>query len=218
MRFTLPSLALLVAATAVAADNVVTLTVPGSNDSEDSGISGFSSIRFNIAGINASTTSFVPNCPANPTATTTASTSIATDDLIDGLRNCDLTLASGPNTFYMVYKTETLERYDMGDKNATRYVTWTTTSGTSTIGTSVESSVFPITSVAFTITATAASVTPSASASASAKAGVSGSANATSTSASASASHTENAAMGLPTGHSLFAAGGAAMALALAIA
>ncbi|KAK6832552.1 hypothetical protein RU639_003880 [Aspergillus parasiticus] len=217
MRFTLSSLALLVAATAVAADNVVTLTVPGSNDSEDSGMSGFSSIRFKVAGINGSTTSFVPNCPADATATTTASTSIATGDLIDGLRNCDLTLASGPNTFYMVYKTETLERYDMGDKNATRYVTWTTENNTSIVATSVESSVFPITSVAFTITATAASVTPSASASASAKAGVSGSANATSTSASASASHTENAAMSLPTGHALFAAGGAAMALAVAI-
>ncbi|KAE8327585.1 ankyrin repeat-containing domain protein [Aspergillus sergii] len=167
---------------------------------------------------NGSTTSFVPNCPADATATTTASTSIATDDVIDGLRNCDLTIASGPNTLYLVYKTETLERYDMGDKNATRYVTWTTENNTSIVSTSVESSVVPITSVAFTITATAASVTPSASASASAKAGVSGSANATSTSASASASHTENAAMGLPTGHSLFAAGGAAMALALAIA
>ncbi|KAE8311920.1 ankyrin repeat-containing domain protein [Aspergillus transmontanensis] len=166
---------------------------------------------------NGSTTSFVPNCPADATATTTASTSIATGDLIDGLRNCDLTLASGPNTFYMVYKTETLERYDMGDKNATRYVTWTTENNTSIVATSVESSVFPITSVAFTITATAASVTPSASASASVKAGVSGFANATSTSASASASHTENAAMGLPRGHALFAAGGAAMALAVAV-
>lgn len=51
MRFTLSSLALLVAATAVAADNVVTLAVPGSNDSEDNGMSVLSSLRFKIAGI-----------------------------------------------------------------------------------------------------------------------------------------------------------------------
>ncbi|KAB8279138.1 ankyrin repeat-containing domain protein [Aspergillus minisclerotigenes] len=167
---------------------------------------------------NGATTSFLPNCTASATATTTASTSTATGGFSNGLVNCEMTIVSGPKTFYVAYEGETVERFDMDDKSATGYVTWTTTSGTSTIGTSVESSVVPVTSAAFTITGTAASVTPSASASASAKASVSGSANATSTSASASASHTENAAMGLPTGHSLFAAGGAAMALALAIA
>ncbi|QMW40849.1 hypothetical protein G4B11_004129 [Aspergillus flavus] len=217
MRFTLSSLALLVAATAVAADNVITLAVPGSNDSEDNGMSVLSSLRFKIAGINGATTSLLPNCTARATATTTASTSTATDGFSNGLVNCEMTIVSGPKTFYVAYEGETVERYDMGDKSATGYVTWTTTNGTSTME-SVESSVVPVTSAAFTITGTAASVTPLASASASAKASVSGSANATSTSASASASHTENAAMRLPTGHSLFAAGGAAMALALAIA
>ncbi|KAB8246383.1 ankyrin repeat-containing domain protein [Aspergillus flavus] len=166
---------------------------------------------------NGATTSLLPNCTASATATTTANTSTATDGFSNGLVNCEMTIVSGPKTFYVAYEGETVERYDMGDKSATGYVTWTTTNGTSTME-SVESSVVPVTSAAFTITGTAASVTPLASASASAKASVSGSANATSTSASASASHTENAAMGLPTGHSLFAAGGAAMALALAIA
>ncbi|GAB1210187.1 hypothetical protein APSETT445_008977 [Aspergillus pseudonomiae] len=113
---------------------------------------------------------------------------------------------------------ETFERCDMGSKSATCYVTWTTTRGTSILGTDVDSSMVPVTTVSFTVTATDASVTPSssASASASAKATATGSADASST--SASASNTENAAMGLPTGHAYLAAGGAAMALAVAIA
>ncbi|KAE8420254.1 ankyrin repeat-containing domain protein [Aspergillus pseudocaelatus] len=164
---------------------------------------------------NGSTTSFVPNCPASSTTTITASASTATDD---NSVECDMTLVSGPKTLWFEYEGEEFYHCDMGEKSATCYLTWTTTSGTSTIGTSVSSDKYPITSAAVTIASTAASVTPTASASA--KASVSGIANATSTSASASAnaSQTDNAAVGLPTGHAFLAAGGAAMALALAIA
>ncbi|KAE8137800.1 hypothetical protein BDV38DRAFT_282731 [Aspergillus pseudotamarii] len=240
MRFTLSSLALLAAATTVAAKNVVTVAMP--DDSDGSETSASLDIDFKIIGIvrflaprqmyihilkrdiltnqkpqNGSTTSFVPNCPAGSTATITASASTATDD---SSLNCDMTLVSGSKTLRLEYEGEDFYRCDMGDKSATCYQTWTTTSGTSTIGTSVTTDHYPITSVTITVAATAASVTPTASASASVKASVSGAANATSTSASASASasNTDNAAMGLPTGHAFLAAGGAAMALALAIA
>ncbi|KAE8363829.1 hypothetical protein BDV27DRAFT_129429 [Aspergillus caelatus] len=215
MHFTLSSLALLVAATTVAADSVVTLAVPA--DSDDGSMGDLADINFKIVGINGSTTSFVPNCPASATATITASASTATDDTS---LNCDMTLVSGSKTLWLEYEGEEFIRCDMGDKSATCYQTWTTTRGTSTIGTSVTTDQYPVTSVAVTVTATAASVTPTASASAPVKASVSGSANATSTSASASASasQTDNAAMGLPTGHGFLAVGGAAMALALAIA
>ncbi|KAB8264706.1 ankyrin repeat-containing domain protein [Aspergillus pseudonomiae] len=149
------------------------------------------------------------------TPTTTSSVSRTTGNR---LMNCDMTFVSGPKTFRMDWEGETFERCDMGSKSATCYVTWTTTHGTSILGTDVDSSMVPVTTVSFTVTATDASVTPSssASASASAKATATGSADASST--SASASNTENAAMGLPTGHAYLAAGGAAMALAVAIA
>ncbi|KNG91449.1 hypothetical protein ANOM_000027 [Aspergillus nomiae NRRL 13137] len=214
MRFTLSCLALLATAMTVAADNVVKLAVPGDDD-DGSGMDALADIRFRVVGINGSTTSYSPNCPASATPTTTSSASTTAGNR---LMNCDMTFVSGPKTFRMDWEGETFERCDMGSKSATCYVTWTTTRGTSILGTDVDSSMVPVTTVSFTVTATDASVTPSssASASASAKATATGSADASST--SASASNTENAAMGLPTGHAYFAAGGAAMALAVAIA
>ncbi|KAE8383861.1 ankyrin repeat-containing domain protein [Aspergillus bertholletiae] len=165
--------------------------------------------------LNGSTTSFVSDCPSSATATITASASTSTNDL-----GCDVTLVSGPRTYWAEYHGETYERCDVGSKTATCYQTVTTTSGSVTLGVSVDSSQVPVTSVAFTVVGTDASATPSDSASASTKTSSGGAAGTTSASATggANASNTENAALGLPTGHGYVAAGGAVMALALAIA
>ncbi|PLB50673.1 hypothetical protein P170DRAFT_150930 [Aspergillus steynii IBT 23096] len=202
-------LAFLASVTSVVANDVVSIFLP---EADPQPIVG------KVIGVDGPVTSYVLYCAPG------------TDDDECGLPSSGYTVAQGPSTYHMIYSYQDYVQSQgckLGNKSVitceVKMHDATTTREDSAVLTTTDMPYLPVT---ITATETGASNKATASATASAKSTLAttasatsgASASATGSDASASATDSSNAALAQATGHAGWVAGGAAMALALAMA